>query len=297
MNLNVLHGLLEEIDLRRIRPSRNPLRVNVGQIDELVSSIMQDGLLQPLVVRPTDDGEFEVVAGNRRLAACKMLRIKTVPCHVAEFDDKESYETSLIENIQRKTLDPLEEARAFNNYVKEYGYGSASELARRIGKSCTYVSRRIALLGLPKNVQEQLLRGAKVGIAQELLSLDDEKQREAVGQLVINGEANREEIRYAIREIKNKSAQDSGLLLPTPFYSSNLLEEKRRRAIDKAFAKYITSFRICMMRLDEVLDSLDKDEWVLRSALMLHRRSVHQQIDSLMKLRKRTMYKLPPKSE
>ena len=101
---------------------------------ELTSSIRQQGLLEPIVVRPLDDG-FEVVAGNRRLDACKKAGMRKISCNILYLSDKEAYEVSLIENVQHKTLDAIEEAEAFKSYVEEYGYGGESELASRIGKS------------------------------------------------------------------------------------------------------------------------------------------------------------------
>jgi len=147
------------------------LRSDLGQLDELIASIEEKGLLEPIVVRPVEDG-FEVVAGYRRLEACKRLGWRRIPCHIIELDDREAYEVSLIENLQHKSLDPIEEALAFKRYVEEYGYGSVTELARRIEKSPSYVSRMIALLSLPDDVREELVRRRKSpSIAQELLNL------------------------------------------------------------------------------------------------------------------------------
>lgn len=99
-----------------------------------MSSIQQKGLLEPIVVRPVEKA-FEVVAGNRRFEACKKLGWRSIPCHVVELDDKEAFEVSILENVQRETLNPIEEGRAYRNYVDECGYGGESELARKIGKS------------------------------------------------------------------------------------------------------------------------------------------------------------------
>lgn len=98
--------------------------------------------MEPLVVRPVE-GWFEVVAGHRRLEACRLLNMRRVPCHIVSMDDKQAYETSLVENMQRQNLNALEEAVAFRRYVEEFGYGGISELARRIGKSQSYVIRRV----------------------------------------------------------------------------------------------------------------------------------------------------------
>jgi len=279
---NPLSGFLEELDVRRIRPSRRGLRDELGSLDELVASIEEKGLLQPIVVRPVEEG-FEVVAGNRRLEACKRLKINKIPCVVVELDDREAFEASLIENLQRKTLNPIEEAKAFKRYVDEYGYGGVSELARRIGKSHSYVSKRIALLNLPKEVQEALVRRRTTpSVAQELLSLDEE-HRGRLSELIVEKNVTRSEVRRIIKQVRE--GYDAEPI--ASYHYSNV--ERRMRGIDRALARCIASLRVCMMRFDDALDSVDEDEWVVRELLMQHRSFIHQQVDSLLKLKKRVM--------
>lgn len=313
-----MQGFVEHIDAGKIRPSRTPLRSGVGaeeMIDELASSIMEKGLLSPIVVRPVDSF-FEVVAGNRRFEACKKLKIKRIPCYISEFNDKEAYEASLVENLQRKTLDPLEEARAFKKYVDEYGYGSASDLAKKIGKSSTYVSRRIALLKLPKKAQEELLRSAKVGMFQELLALGcaDQNATEALTELIVEKKVTTtSEVRRIVRHAKgsqrgvgggkstfrleSEAEEENGSRQQSPFPRYYSARQVRQHVLDRAFSKYIASLKVCMMRLDEVLDSIDEnEEWVVREMLMQYRKSIHQHIDSLIRLKARTqrLLELPP---
>lgn len=323
-------GFVEHIDAGKIHPPRTPLRPTsefVGSrhdhVEDLASSIMEKGLLCPIVVRPIDSF-FEIVAGNRRFEACRRLGIKKIPCYVSEFDDKEAYEASLVENLQRRTLDPLEEAKAFKRYVDEFGYGSASELAGKIGKTPTYVSRRIALLKLPRKVQEKLLRSAKVGMAQELLPLiDDEDTAEELTELIVEKKVTtKNEVRRIVKHAKhsshsrkqvvrggvgesafenknilnhhNQQEEEDSFQTPFPRYYS--IEQIRQHVLDRAFSKYIATLKVCMMRLDEVLDSLDENkEWVVRETLMQYRKSVHNQIDSLIGLKMRTqrLFELP----
>lgn len=105
-----------------IKPSKSALRTDNGPMNGLMLSIEDKGLLEPIIVRPAGDG-FEVVAGMRRFEACKKLGWRRIPAHVVELTDREAFEVSLLENIQRETLNPIEEARAFRNYVEEFGYG------------------------------------------------------------------------------------------------------------------------------------------------------------------------------
>lgn len=296
MSSDLLHGFVEQIELRKIVPSRRPLRNELGRIDELAASILEKGLLSPIVVRPLEGGRgFEVVAGNRRLEACRKLRMVKLPCHITELDDKGAYEISLLENIQRKSLNHLEEANAFRRYVDEFGYGSASDLARKIGKNPSYISRRLALLKLPDHVQEELLRAAKLGMAQELLALDDAEDIEMVTGLIVERSiTTTDEIRSIVKRVKAGSSLDPLLQRVAPVSSSYADDEARRNGLDRAFGKCISSMRVCMMRLDEVTTSLDEDEWVVRDTIMRYRNTMHKRIDSLMNLRKRTKSTLPP---
>lgn len=95
----LLNGFLEEVEIRRIVPSRRALRNSLSSLDELMASISEKGLLHPIVVRPVES-HFEVVAGMRRFEACKRLGMKKIPSHIASLDEREAYEISLIENIR-----------------------------------------------------------------------------------------------------------------------------------------------------------------------------------------------------
>jgi ParB family chromosome partitioning protein len=276
---------MERIEVKRIHPSPYPLRNNLGDILELGKSIEEKGLLQPIIVRPCDNGQFEVIAGNRRLAACKLVKWKRILCYVADFNEKDALEVSIIENVQHESLSAIEEARAFKRYVKERGYGAISELARRIGKNPSYVSRRIALLDLPDSLQAELLKGHKSSsVAQELISLDEDHRNEMT-KLLLKTNMNSGEVRKLVKSIK----KDEDLTSST--YSLNY---RRQRMIESVLTKCNASFKVCLMRFDEALDYLDKDEWVLWNELMQYRLYLHQQIDSLLKLDKKTkkLYRL-----
>ncbi len=291
--LDLLSGIAQEMDVRKIRSPRHALRDEYGQMEELLLSIAQKGLIQPIVVRPVEDVDlFEVVAGNRRLRACKMLGVRKVPCYIMELDDKEALELSIAENLQRKTLNPIEEAKAFKGYIDEFGYGSETELARRIGKSPSYVSRRVALLKLPKKAQEQLLRGAKLGLTQELESLEDE-DRKAISAFILEAGLDRSEIRQIVKLVKEERKTE-GAGPAIPYY---VAEETRRRSLSRAISKFIASLEICMMRLDDIVNSLEESEWVVRDLLMHDRSSIHGQIDALMRLKRKIQHELPPTSK
>ena len=124
---NLLIGIIEEVDVHKIRQPDITFYGDARiETSELVNSIRQNGLLHPIVVR-TKGSFFEIIAGCRRYNACRTLGFRKIICHVVEMDDKSAFEVSLTENIQRRSLDPIEEAKAFRTYVDELGWGGLTE--------------------------------------------------------------------------------------------------------------------------------------------------------------------------
>ena len=176
-------GLLVDIDIYRIRHSSLFSRFASSSqyasallINDLTKSIAQQGLLQPIIVRTKSGTDFfEIVAGNRRYEACKSLGWRKIVCHVLELDDREAFEVTLIENIQRENLNPIEEAHAFKIYVDEYGWGGITELATKLGKSVGYVDKRIRLLeSSPELIESVSNHSINPSTAEELVSIKDE---------------------------------------------------------------------------------------------------------------------------
>lgn len=174
----VSDSVIVDIPLQQVFPSKLNIRSEIGELDGLKESIAEHGLLSPIIVRRMAPSRYEVIAGNRRLRAVSELGLTKVRARVIEAEGKECFEVSLIENVQRQTLDPLDEARAFYSYVSSrarhgLAYGSVTELARRIGKSKEYVSNRIGLLRLPEPIVRQLLNDERLTVShmEELASL------------------------------------------------------------------------------------------------------------------------------
>jgi ParB family transcriptional regulator, chromosome partitioning protein len=171
----------ESLPLSMISPAIIQTRADEGTqrsvIRELAASIGRHGLLQPIIVRPARNG-FEIVAGHRRFFACKLLRWKAITAHVKELSDKDAFEIQLVENIQRRTLNSVEEARSFKLYVTEYGWGGITQLAYAIMKSEQYVSSRIQLLNLPEDVLQKIENEElKVSHALEILRFGENEQK------------------------------------------------------------------------------------------------------------------------
>ena len=154
------------------------------KLEELAASIREMGLLQPLTVRRRD-GNWELVAGERRLKACKLAGLTQVPCLSIAVDDRSSSLLALVENLQRRDLDFWEEALALRRLVDDWGL-SQEECARRIGKSQSAVANKLRLLKLPDDVLELLREhGCSERHARALLPLEDgDLQRRAAGQVV-----------------------------------------------------------------------------------------------------------------
>ena len=265
-----------------IRPPRMALRKDSGPIKGLMLSIQDKGLLEPIIVRPVED-DFEIVAGMRRFEACKKLGWRRLPAHVVELDDREAFEVSLLENIQRETLNPIEEARAFRNYVEEFGYGGETELARRIGKSQEYVSRRIGLLSLPGRVQDQIMRRRIApSVAQELTMLSDDDAEEMADEISDEGLSLRE-VRKIIRRRQGRGGvtQQAGFVSP-----DSEAAERRVRRISRELNIAVASLGGAVVRLGEVAEGLE-DEWLVRDSIFVCRDGIREQIDNLTKLRRK----------
>ena len=163
------------IDLIRPGPTQPRRRMDKGPIRQLAHSIVEKGVLQPLLVRPHagEAGAFEIVAGERRWRAAQMARLHEVPVVVKELSDSEALEIALVENLQREDLSPLEEADAYKRLMEDFSH-TQEALSKAVGKSRSHVANMLRLLGLPGPVKEMLDRGElTAGHARALLRADD----------------------------------------------------------------------------------------------------------------------------
>ena len=294
-NSDVVIGLIEDVDMSRIRQcQRTSTReaINDEDILRLSNSIRQRGLLQPIVVRlakedEEDNKQFEIVAGNRRYLACKSIGLRKILCHVVELDDKEAFEISLIENIQRKTLQPLEEARAFRIYVQKRGWGGISELAFKIGKSATYVARRIKLLEFPEEILQNIANHEMdPSTAEELLGIHDLEKRNRLAREAVEHSWSSRRVRQSIKVYKGgSSVYDTEGETEDPWNGENKIKQIDERT-NRAFDKSIISLKIAMKRIAEIMNSVE-DNWIIYELLMQHRNMLHHQIDILIKQKNR----------
>lgn len=166
-------------------PNQPRKRFDYDELEGLAQSIRQNGILQPITVRQTDDGKFELVSGERRLRAARLVGLTKIPSIVTEVDNKKSAVFSLIENLQRQDLDFFEEAEAIDRLISDYGM-SRDELSRKLGKAQSTLSNKLRLLKLPEEMRYQLSRaGLTERHARALLQLEDDARRErALGIMI-----------------------------------------------------------------------------------------------------------------
>jgi ParB family chromosome partitioning protein len=179
------------LPVARIRPGRYQPRTKMDQqaLAELAASIRSQGLMQPLLVRPVDRDRYELVAGERRWRAAQMAGLDEVPALVREIPDDAALAMSLIENIQRENLNPMEEAAGLQRLVDEFKM-THEQAADAVGRSRSATTNLLRLLKLPRPIQEMLMEGAlEMGLARALLALDGARQIAAKGLSVRDTEA------------------------------------------------------------------------------------------------------------
>ena len=160
------------IELLHASPNNPRKYFSDSELDDLARSIREKGLLQPLVVRLRSDGEYEIVAGERRWRAAQKAGVHAIPVLIRELSDGEALEIALIENIQRSDLNPLEEARAYNLLLEQFNY-TQQQLAESVGKSRSHIANTLRLLNLPDSVRKQIEAGQlTAGHARTLVATD-----------------------------------------------------------------------------------------------------------------------------
>ena len=279
---NSINGLLDNIDISKIKPFRYSYRRNINEdLHELCYSIKEKGLLHPIIVRMIDDGEgYEIVAGTRRYNACKMLGWRKILSHVVELDNKDAFEVSLIENIHSKNLNPIEEARAFQDYVTTYGWGGISDLATKLGKSVSYVDKRIRLLDLPTDVVKSLSAGSlSASIGDELLPLKEKEQQSKLAELIKKRKLSSRQVRELKTEMKNSDNPYDVLDFQTKIID---IDAKTQKSFDKA----IIAIRVAMNKLASIIGDVE-DNWTVYEILLQHKNMLHNQIDILYKEKKK----------
>lgn len=219
-------GGVTVLRLTEIEPNRGQARkvFDPSALEELASSITQHGLIQPLVVRRKPNGFYEIIAGERRWRASKMAGLTEVPVIIKEIDDETAALLSLIENLQREDLNPVEEANGYKELMDSFGF-TQEEAARKVGKSRTAVANLLRILNLPDNILQLVTDGAlSYGHARTLLPLlehyDEEKLFETANNVAESGISVRETEKLVKRLLSEPEAAPERSNSEKEYYSS-----------------------------------------------------------------------------
>ena len=251
-----------ELPIDLINDDAFTLRANFEGIEELAYSIKNLGLIEPIVVRRSNgEKPYELIAGHRRLKACKMIGCKTIKALIINANDKDAYLIAIAENLQRKSLNPIEEAMAYYNYIHKKGWGGITELAKNLGKSPAYISMYIKLLDLPVEIQEMIAKGEiKPFVAAELEKVKDNKQMLQLSKELITKKLSMRQLRQRIKELSEENVNSKYYLV---------------------LKNMITATRNCLIQYDLNIHKLQEGSEEFKKAINF-RFQLHQLLDSLL---------------
>lgn len=209
--------VVTEVSLNKITPNPNQPRTSFSEekIEDLAKSIEKDGLLQPIIVRPFNDG-YQIIAGERRYHACKKNGLETIPVRIVQVDELQSQEIALVENLQRDNLNPIEEAWGYKRLM-ELGNYKQVDIANAISKNPSTISNALRLLDLPEEIQEMMFDGKiSAGHARAILSIpvEEEEKRISLAKKIANEglsvrEAERTAKLYSIQGVERSPREPS----------------------------------------------------------------------------------------
>jgi ParB family chromosome partitioning protein len=200
---------VQYLSLIDIIPNTYQPRKNFNQekLQELADSIKEHGVVQPIVVRAGEKKKYEIVAGERRWRACKLLDMDTIPAIIKDFSDQQITEIALIENVQREDLNPVEEAWAYKTLLEEFDL-TQELLSAKVGKSRSYIANMMRLLNLPIEIQEFLSDGQlSVGHARALLAINEIDKQLDITKKIINQGLNVRETEKLVKQTINESSE------------------------------------------------------------------------------------------
>lgn len=266
-------GDITELDIDLLQP--NPLQarglISAESLTELVSSIMEHGILEPIVVAKTPAG-YQIIAGERRWRASKVAGLKKVPVVVREATTRGMLEMALVENVQREELNAIERGQAFQRLNDEFGL-PVSEIAKRIGKSPSYISNTVRLLSLPDAIKDGLISGATTeGHARAISSLGDSKLMIEAYKMILAESASVRRAEDLSRRIKQKmsSGKVRGIVARIQSEEVDKMAEEIGKSIEGR-AKIMQSQVLLRINLD-VRGDLEKTSTILKK--------IHQSLTS-----------------
>lgn len=208
-----------KIKLNLIKPNENQPRRNFDEekIVQLADSIKEHGIIQPLVLKKEND-LYTIVAGERRWRASKILGLDEVPAIIMDLSEKDILEVSLIENIQREDLNPIEEANAYKELINRFNF-TQEDLAKRIGKSRVAITNTLRLLNLDERVQDYIIEGIiSEGHGRALLSINDKDKQYEISQFIIDNKLSVRETEKYINNLQNKNVKNKKIVKKDLYY-------------------------------------------------------------------------------
>ena len=197
------------LKISEIEPNRSQPRhdFNEESLRELADSIAAHGVLQPLLVRPLPEGGYQLVAGERRWRASRMAGLFEVPVIIRELSDSETMQISMIENLQRENLNPVEEALGYKTLIDEYGF-TQDELSKTVGKSRPVITNALRLLKLSQEILDMLRNGEiTTGHARALLSIDNADEQLRIAQLIVKNDLTVRDIERIAKSINEQKGE------------------------------------------------------------------------------------------
>lgn len=275
-------GGVSEIAIDKVKPNPNQPRKNFDEeaLNELAASIKLHGIVQPIVVNDMGDGSYMIIAGERRWRAANICGLKTVPAVVRKYTDKQVKEISIIENLQREDLNPVEAAKAIKELMDEYGL-TQETVADRIGKSRSSVANTLRLLTLYPDVLKLVEEGKlSAGHARCLVVIEDKNQQIKLAQLVVNKSISVRELEKAVKNLENP--QRRHIIIPEQSLElKELIIQMQKTFATKVSAVgndnkgriYIDYYtRDDLDRIAELLELLNKKEMTLQDLQNYNRR-------------------------
>lgn len=203
-------GRVMDISIDEISPNPWQPRRDFDEesLNALASSIRENGLIQPVVVRKKKDGTYELAAGERRWRAAKMAGLTVIPAISKEYDDRSMAEMALVENLQRKDLNPVDEGMAYRKLMDEYGL-TQENISKKVGKSRPYVANMVRLLDLPEDVKDFLSKGQlTAGQARPLLGLESDAEKVQLARRIVKEGLSARKVEDIIREGKEPKKKE-----------------------------------------------------------------------------------------
>ncbi|MDP2923264.1 MAG: ParB/RepB/Spo0J family partition protein [Candidatus Omnitrophota bacterium] len=203
------------LPLHKIRPGRYQPRqeIEAGELEELTQSIKEKGLIQPIVVRKAGEDNYEIIVGGRRFQAAKSLGLNEIPTIIKDLDDKDTLVFAIIENLQRKDLNPMEEAEAFRRLIDEFEF-TQDDIARFVSKDKTTVVNTLRLLKLPQKIKEALGKGLITrSQARTILGAESEEDQERLFREILKGGLSVRDIEKKVRGVSKRKRNSDPFVL------------------------------------------------------------------------------------